>query len=579
MKFTQTFIPTLKEAPKDAEIISHKLLFRAGLIRKLSSGIYSYLPLGLRSIQKISDIIRQGMDKGGAQEVLLPLVIQKELWEESGRWQAYGKELLRFQDRHEKWFTVGPTHEEVIVDLVRNDVQSYKQLPVNLYQIAPKFRDEIRPRFGLMRGREFIMKDGYSFDRDEEHANKTYQKMYDAYNWIFKQCGLNFRAVEADTGTIGGKFSHEFMVLANTGEEAIVSCDACGYAANMEKAEIGYETPGAAAVSTAGDVSRTASPAPPLAATPGMHTVEEVSRFLNVPPSKIVKTMIVKTDDGFAAALVRGDRELNLIKLKNALHADTVELATDADCVRLAGAHGGSLGPIGLKLKIIADNEIKYMENMVTGANKDDFHYTDVHAGRDFTPGMFADIRNAGAGDACPHCFKPMSITRGIEVGHIFKLGTKYSVKMHAEFLDENGASKPFVMGCYGIGVGRTLAASIEQNNDKDGIIFPMTIAPYEIELIAINMKDKGITDTAEAVYNEMSDRGFDILYDDRDISPGMKLKDADLLGFPVRIIIGSKFKNEGTLEIKIRKTGEVITSTRQELFEKITAIRKSLLP
>ncbi len=572
MKFTQTFIPTLKDAPKDAEIISHKLLFRAGLIRKLSSGIYSYLPLGLRSIQKISNIIREGMSTWGAREVLLPLVLQKDLWEESGRWQAYGKELLRFQDRHEKWFTLGPTHEEAIVDLVRNDVQSYKQLPLNLYQIAPKFRDEIRPRFGLMRGREFIMKDGYSFDMDEEQANKTYQRMYDAYNWIFKQCGLNFRAVEADTGTIGGKFSHEFMVLANTGEEAIVSCEACGYAANVEKAEIGYPDSG---TGTAGEES----PAPALVETPGKHTVEEVSGFLKVRSSDIIKTMIVKADDTFVAALVRGDRELNPIKLKNALNANEVQLATDADCAGISGAHAGSIGPVGLKIKIIADREIAAMRNAVAGANQDDHHYTGITPGKDFQPALIADIRNAVAGDQCPHCFKPLGITRGIEVGHIFKLGTKYSLKMHAEFLDESGVSKPFVMGCYGIGVGRTLAASIEQNNDNDGIIFPITIAPYEIELIAINMKDKDISDTAEAVYREMKDRGFDIIYDDRDISPGMKLKDADLLGFPVRIVIGKKFRNEGVVEIKIRKTGEVITSTTQALVEKITALRKSLLP
>ena len=572
MKFTQTFIPTLKDAPKDAEIISHKLLFRAGLIRKLSSGIYSYLPLGLRSIQKISNIIREGMSTWGAREVLLPLVLQKDLWEESGRWQAYGKELLRFQDRHEKWFTLGPTHEEAIVDLVRNDVQSYKQLPLNLYQIAPKFRDEIRPRFGLMRGREFIMKDGYSFDMDEEQANKTYQKMYDAYNWIFKQCGLNFRAVEADTGTIGGKFSHEFMVLANTGEEAIVSCEACGYAANVEKAEIGYPDSG---TGTAGEES----PALALVETPGKHTVEEVSGFLKVRSSDIIKTMIVKVDDTFVAALVRGDRELNPIKLKNALNANEVQLATDADCVGISGAHAGSIGPVGLKIKIIADREIAAMRNAVAGANQDGHHYTGITPGKDFQPASIADIRNAVAGDRCPHCFKPLGITRGIEVGHIFKLGTKYSLKMHAEFLDESGVSKPFVMGCYGIGVGRTLAASIEQNHDNDGIIFPITIAPYEIELIAINMKDKDISDTAESVYREMKDRGFDIIYDDRDISPGMKLKDADLLGFPVRIVIGKKFKNEGVVEIKTRKTGEVITSTTQALVEKITALRKSLLP
>ncbi len=572
MKFTQTFIPTLKDAPKDAEIISHKLLFRAGLIRKLSSGIYSYLPLGLRSIQKISNIIREGMGTWGAREVLLPLVLQKDLWEESGRWQAYGKELLRFQDRHEKWFTLGPTHEEAIVDLVRNDVQSYKQLPLNLYQIAPKFRDEIRPRFGLMRGREFIMKDGYSFDMDEEQANKTYQRMYDAYNWIFKQCGLNFRAVEADTGTIGGKFSHEFMVLANTGEEAIVSCEACGYAANVEKAEIGYPD---SETGAAGEES----PAPALVETPGKHTVEEVSGFLKIRSSDIIKTMIVKADDTFVAALVRGDRELNPIKLKNALNANEVQLAADADCVGISGAHAGSIGPVGLKIKIIADREIAAMHNAVAGANQDDHHYTGITPGKDFQPALIADIRNAVAGDRCPHCFKPLGITRGIEVGHIFKLGTKYSLKMHAEYLDESGVSKPFVMGCYGIGVGRTLAASIEQNNDNDGIIFPITIAPYEIELIAINMKDKDISDTAESVYREMKDRGFDIIYDDRDISPGMKLKDADLLGFPVRIVIGKKFKNEGVVEIKTRKTGEVITSTTQALVEKITALRKSLLP
>ncbi len=583
MKFTQAFIATLKEAPKDAEIISHKLLFRSGLIRKLSSGIYSYLPLGLRSIKKISDIIREGMNRWGAQEVLLPLVIQKDLWEESGRWQAYGKELLRFQDRHEKWFTIGPTHEEVIVDLVRNEVKSYKQLPLNLFQIAPKFRDEIRPRFGLMRGREFIMKDGYSFDAGNEQANKTYQKMYEAYTWIFKQCGLNFRAVEADTGTIGGKFSHEFMVLANTGEEAIVSCESCGYAANVEKAQVGYDKAGhdpAGSQETGVDTdAREAHPAPVLVSTIGKHTVEEVSGFLNVAPQSIIKTMILKADDDFIAALVRGDRELNLIKLKNVLNADSVELAGDAECVKQTGAHAGSIGPVGLKMKVVADMEIKTAQNAVTGANQDNYHYTGVNAGRDFTPDMFADIRNAVAGDACPACFKPMSMTRGIEVGHIFKLGTKYSEKMHAEFLDEHGESKPFIMGCYGIGVGRTLAASIEQNNDNDGIIFPLTIAPYEIGLVAINMKDSVIAEAAEIIYHEMLNKGFDIIYDDRDLSPGMKLKDADLIGFPLRIVIGAKLKKEGLIEIKVRKTGEVMTSTKQDLYVKIDAIRKSLMP
>ncbi len=570
MRFTQTFIPTLKEAPKEADIISHKLMFRAGLIRKLSSGIYTYLPLGLKSIKKISDIIRKGMEKAAAREVLLPFVIQKELWEESGRWNEYGKELLRFKDRHDREFTLGPTHEEVIVDLVRNEVRSYRQLPLNLYQIAEKFRDEIRPRFGVMRSREFIMKDGYSFDADNEHADITYQRMYDAYNWIFKQCGLNFRPVEADTGTIGGKFSHEFMVLADTGEDAIAYCESCGYTANVEKAEIGHKTQ-----RPSNDVAVELNKVP----TPAKHSVEEVSSFLHVPSQSIIKTMIVKTDNGFVAALVRGDRELNLIKLKNAIDAKNVELAADADCVRLTGAHTGSLGTIGLKLKTIADNEIKYMGNIVTGANEDNFHYTGAYPGRDFNPDVFADIRNAVAGDACPRCFKPLSITRGIEVGHIFKLGTKYSEKMHAEFLDEKGTSKPFIMGCYGIGVGRTFAASIEQNNDKDGIIFPLTIAPYEIELAAINMMDKDITDTAETIYKELVERGLDVIYDDRDISPGMKLKDADLIGFPIRVIIGMKYKREGLLEIKIRKTGEVITAKRHELLDKLLMINDRLMP
>lgn len=578
MKFTQTFIPTLREAPKEAEIISHKLLFRAGLIRKISSGVYSYLPLGLRSIQKISNIIRKGMSKWGAQEVLLPIVIQKELWEESGRWLAYGKELVRFKDRHEKWFTIGPTHEEVIVDIVRDDIKSYKQLPINLYQIGPKFRDEIRPRFGLMRGREFIMKDGYSFDADEQHANITYQKMYEAYNWIFTQCGLKFQAVEADTGTIGGKFSHEFMVLANTGEEAIVFCDACGYAANVEKAEIGYPDEVASKEQTM-YTGVTSNSMPQLVSTPGKYSVAEVAEFLHTPPSNILKTMIIKADNTFVAAVVRGDRELNLIKLKNVLNADIVELASDEDCVKLTGAHTGSIGPLGIQFKIIADKEIKYMKNMVAGANRDDFHYTNVSLNRDFVPDVFADIRNAVAGDLCPRCFKSLNITRGIEVGHIFKLGTRYSTKMHAEFIDENGTLKPFVMGCYGIGVGRTLAASIEQNNDKDGIIFPITIAPYEIELIAINMKDKVITDAAQSFYKELLNRGFDVIYDDRDISPGMKLKDADLIGFPIKVIIGSKFKDNGIIEIKVRKTGEVISCTQQTLFDSIIAVRNNLLP
>ncbi|HOJ14379.1 MAG TPA: proline--tRNA ligase, partial [Deltaproteobacteria bacterium] len=482
MKMTSFFLQTLKEDPRDAEVASHRLMLRSGMIKKLASGIYSYLPLGLKAIRKVERIIREEMDAAGAQECLMPSVQPAEIWKESGRWEVYGKELLRFVDRKGAQFALGPTHEEVITDIVRDAVHSYKDLPLNLYQIQTKFRDEIRPRFGVMRAREFIMKDAYSFDRDEEGAQKSYLAMYDAYERIFARCGLRFKAVEADSGPIGGNFSHEFMVLAETGEDLILSCTSCSYAANQERAEIG---------GAGGDF-----PAPPVGApekvhTPGIRTVEEVCAFLGVQPSSLIKTLIYSTDIGPVAALVRGDHEISDAKLRRALGCEVVELA-DEDLIRkVTSAPRGFAGPVGLNVKKVADAALAASGPYVTGANCEDYHVTNVWFGRDVTVDMVADIRVAAGGEACPRCGKGvLEVIRGIEVGHIFKLGHKYSKAMNALFLDEDGTLKPLVMGCYGIGVGRTVAAAIEQNHDANGIVFPASIAPFHVVVLPITVSD-----------------------------------------------------------------------------------------
>lgn len=543
MKFSTLHIPTLKEDPSEAEVTSHKLMLRAGMIRKLAAGIYNFLPVGLRVLRKVENIIREEMNRAGAQEVLLPAIQPAELWEQSGRWELYGPELLRIQDRHKRDFCFGPTHEEVITDLVRRDVRSYRDLPINLYQIQTKFRDEIRPRFGLMRGREFMMKDAYSFDVDEKGSEESYHAMENAYKRIFSRCGLKFRMVQADPGNIGGSLSAEFMVLAESGEDDIVSCAKCDYAANMEKASIR-------------DIPAPADDAELLSTeridTPNQRTIEEVSAFLKTTPDKLVKTLIYLADGKPVAALVRGDHDLNEVKFQRYLKAETVEMAPPEVIQKETGAPVGFAGPVGLSIRIVADNGIRGMKNFAAGGNAEDVHYVNLNFDRDFTVAEFADMRNARQGDSCPSCEGTLQIHRGIEVGHIFKLGTKYSEPMGCTFLDESGAEKPIEMGCYGIGVGRTAAAAIEQNNDKFGIIWPIPIAPFTVVLTTIRPEGE-VLETADKLYADMNEAGIEVLYDDRDERPGVKFKDADLIGIPIRVTIGKKALADGCVELKLR--------------------------
>ena len=561
MYFSKLLIPTLREDPGESEVISHKLMMRAGLIRRLAAGIYNYLPLGYRVIKKVENIIREEMDRAGAQEVFLPMVLPAELWQETGRWEKYGKELLRLKDRNDRDFCLGPTHEEVVTDIVRREVKSYRQLPLNLYQIQTKFRDEIRPRFGLMRGREFIMKDAYSFDRDEQGAELSYKKMYDAYMAIFRRCGLVFKPVEADTGLIGGSFSHEFMVLADTGEEAIVSCDTCGYAANMEKAEAS-PPPQPSLFDGEGMGMGGGGELLPLEKriTPGKKSVEDVAAFLGVTPVQLVKTLIVKGGDRVVAALLRGDHELNEVKIAKLLDTTDVLLLSPAEVEEVTGAPSGFSGPVGLKkIQIIADHAIKGMVNFVVGGNEKDIHLINVNLSRDFSPAQFADIRKVKEGDGCVRCENGrLVIVRGIEVGHTFKLGTRYSEAMGATYLDESGRPQHIIMGCYGIGVGRTMAAAIEQNHDKDGIKWPPAIAPFKVIILPLNMDSERTMSKAEVLYKGLEDDGIEVVMDDRDERPGVKFKDADLLGIPYQVVIGDKGLNRGVIEIKNRTTSEV---------------------
>ena len=561
MYFSKLLIPTLREDPGESEVISHKLMMRAGLIRRLAAGIYNYLPLGYRVIKKVENIIREEMDRAGAQEVFLPMVLPAELWQETGRWEKYGKELLRLKDRNDRDFCLGPTHEEVVTDIVRREVKSYRQLPLNLYQIQTKFRDEIRPRFGLMRGREFIMKDAYSFDRDEQGAELSYKKMYDAYMAIFRRCGLVFKPVEADTGLIGGSFSHEFMVLADTGEEAIVSCDTCGYAANMEKAEAS-PPPQPSLFEGEGMGMGGGAELFPLEKriTPGKKSVEDVAAFLGVTPGQLVKTLIVRGGDRVAAVLLRGDHELNEVKIAKFFDTTDVQLLSPEEVEKVTGAPSGFSGPVGLKkIQIIADHAIKGMINFVVGGNEKDIHLINVNLSRDFSPAQFADIRKVKEGDGCVRCENGrLVIVRGIEVGHTFKLGTRYSEAMGATYLDESGRPQHIIMGCYGIGVGRTMAAAIEQNHDKDGIKWPPAIAPFKVIILPLNMDSERTMSKAEVLYKGLEDDGIEVVMDDRDERPGVKFKDADLLGIPYQVVIGDKGLNRGVIEIKNRTTREV---------------------
>lgn len=547
MRISALYAPTLRETPADAEIASHQLLVRAGLIRKAAPGVYTYLPLAWRSLKKISQIVREEMDAKGGQELMMPIIQPAEMWRETGRWEVYGEEMVRLKDRHDRDFCLGPTHEEMITTLLRQDVRSYRQLPLLLYQIQDKFRDEIRPRFGLMRGREFIMKDLYSFDRDEAGLDASYWKMYDAYSRVFDRCGLRYRPVEADSGAIGGSGSHEFMALAESGEAEICFCTACNYAANTERAEL-------AAIAAAAEPQKELE----LVNTPDCKTMEEVAKFLGFTPEHAIKSLAYYSDKGPVLALVRGDHEVNEIKLKNKLDCLLLTMADQATLDTM-GSNAGYIGPIGIKNTIVvADHTVMNMVNTECGGNVKDHHYINVNPGRDFKADIVADIRLIKKGDPCPRCGAPVGIARGIEVGQVFKLQTKYSKSLNLIYVDENGDEKPIVMGCYGIGVSRTMAAAIEQGNDENGIIWPAAIAPFEVVVVPVSIAADDQRQMAEKVYGELAAAGVDVALDDREERAGIKFMDADLIGYPVRVTVGSKSLAEGVVECKIRRTGEV---------------------
>ena len=556
MRATNLYAPTLRNTPAEAEIASHRLMYRAGLIRKSAGGMYTYLPLAWRTLRKIEQIIREEMDAAGGQEIMMPILQPAELWEESGRWGAYGAEMMRIKDRHERAFCLGPTHEEMITALVRDELRSYKQLPVMLYQIQDKFRDERRPRFGVMRSREFIMQDLYSFDKDVEGMHESYRKMYEAYTNVFTRCGLNFRAVEADCGAIGGGRSEEFTVLAPEGESRIACCDACGYAASDEKAQLRpLDAPDEAEL--------------PLekVSTPHTSTIALLAEFLKIPVEKTIKAVAYQTEeDVLVLAFLRGDHEVNEVKLANAVPGARELRMADEAAIRAAGGCPGFMSPIGIKegTHIVVDETAMRMKNAVSGANEQDYHYTNVNPVRDFAHVTVADIRLVAEGDLCPACGEGhLHISRGIEAGQIFALGTKYSEAMQANFLDVDGKLKPLQMGCYGIGVGRTMAAAIEQNHDEHGIIWPRAIAPYEVVVVAVNAKVEEQLAYAEEIYEELRAAGIDVLLDDRRERAGVKFNDCDLIGYPVRIAIGPKTIENGSIEVKLRRTGELVNFAR----------------
>lgn len=549
MLYHQTFIPTLREDPAEAEVISHKLLLRAGMIRQVARGVYDFLPLGLRVLRKVEAIVREEMNRAGAQEILMPAICPAELWQESGRWSAYGRELLRLKDRHDRDFCFGPTHEEVVTDIVRKEVRSYRDLPLNLYQIQTKFRDEVRPRFGLMRGREFIMKDAYSFHTTLEDCQREYQNMFDAYSRIFDRCGLSYRPVEADTGAIGGSMSHEFQVLASSGEDAVVSCNSCSYAANVEKAELPAPTP-----STHSNNNKITT-----VETPGQRTIQEVSTFLGETPERFLKTLVYSTDTGATVvAVIRGDQELSEPKLKNLLGCEWVILADDEAIQTVAGAPPGFVGPIGIDATLLGDKSLKGEEGLICGANEIDKHLMYVNIDRDVPALEFGDLRLAKPGDGCPRCNQgTFDEHRGIEVGQTFYLGKKYSQAMNAGYLDAEGKQHAMEMGCYGIGITRTLAAAIEQNHDDAGIIWPKPLAPLDVHIVPINWNDETTRNTAEKIYTELQRAGIEVLLDNRLERPGVKFKDADLLGIPLRVTIGGKSLGRGVIELRRRKDGQ----------------------
>lgn len=567
MRASHLFFPTLREVPAEAEMPSHRLLLRAGFIRKVAAGIYNYLPLGYRVIKKIERIVREEMDAHGAQEILMPAVVPAELYQEGGRWDL--DVLFRLKDRGGRDYAIGFTHEEVVTDIVRRDVRSYRELPLNLYQIQTKGRDEPRPRGGVVRGREFIMLDAYSFDRDWEDLDRAYQRMYSAFSRVFARCGLEPMVVQAESGAIGGKESQEYMVITDSGEDIVLACAACGYAANAEKAEIGRRQ----VTNGVGD-----APTLELVSTPGARTIEEVTAFLGRSASELVKTLIYRAGDQVVAALIRGDRELNEFKLAAAAGAKSVEMADAETIESLTGADVGFAGPVGLNgVRIIADFEVEHSGAVVVGANQTDAHYINAKPGRDFAVDTYADLRIARSGDPCPCCDGELTEHRGMEVGHIFKLGTRYSEMMDARFLDEDGQEKPFIMGCYGMGVSRMLAAIPEVNRDDDGMIWPISVAPFEVAILLLNPDDEDQCAAAVRVYEELEEHGVDVLLDERDERPGVKFKDADLVGIPIQVVAG-RLACEGKVEIKLRATGVKQEVGLDEATVYVLDLRKQLL-
>lgn len=569
MLASRLYSPTLRELPADAVVVSHQYMLKAGMMRKIGNGIYSFLPLAWRSIQKVEKIIREEINKTGAQEIMMPIVQPAELWQKTGRWDVFGPEMFKLKDRNDREYCLGPTHEELVTSLIQMDTTSYKQLPVSVYQIQNKYRDEKRPRFGLMRSREFIMKDGYTFDADEEGLDKQYKLMYDAYTRIFTRCGLTFRPVIADSGAIGGSGSHEFEVLADSGEADIVYCENCDFAANIEAVD-----PLTVKCDIHNDKEKE------LVETPGQHTIEMVCDFLHAPVAQSVKAVVYNVDGLVVLAMVRGDHEVNETKIQHIYNAINVDMASDED-LKKVGLTAGYISPIGLKrtkdFDILVDPTVMEMQDACCGANEKDKHYIHVNPARDFTDVRVETIRRIQEGDVCPHCGGKIVRCRGIEVGQVFKLGTKYSEALHATFLDNQGKSHPFVMGCYGIGVTRTVAASIEQNHDDDGIIWPVAIAPYEAVIVPANNKSEEVMAAARKLYEDMEDGRDEVVLDDRNERAGIKFKDADLIGYPVRVTIGKKWQQSGCVEIKIRRSGEVVEVPLEEAKDKVLEILKTL--
>jgi len=569
MRFSKMYAKTLKETPKDAEVVSHQLMLRSGMIKKLASGVYTYLPLGYKALKKVEKITREEMDRAGSQEIFMPVLQPAELWKETGRWEVMGPEMMRLKDRHDRDFILGPTHEEVITDIIRNDISSYKSLPLSLYQIQTKFRDERRPRFGLMRGREFLMKDAYSFHATDESLDDEFENMKAAYTRIFERCGLKFRSVEADSGAIGGSGSQEFHVLAESGEDEIIFCDTCDYAANLEKAESVIREK---IVETKEELAEVE-----LRDTPNVAKIDDVCEYFGIPASKTVKAITYMDTLSLKAYMVlqRGDYEINEIKLKNLLNETDLVMLSDAD-LETYKLVKGYMGPYNLELgdmTLVADESVTKIVNHTAGGNKVDTHYMNVNYGRDYTAHIVGDVRTVKAGEGCPRCSEgKLESARGIEAGHVFKLGKKYSESMGATYLDENGKTKTMTMGCYGIGVSRTLAAAIEQNNDENGIIWPMSIAPYLVDVIPANIKDADQLGLAEKLYAELTDKNIDTVIDDRKERPGFKFKDADLIGFPIKLIVGRGAK-DGLVEVKVRRTNEAFEVKAEEVISFIEDI------